>query len=211
MTTPSKKVAKKLAALYLSKLTPPQVVALAEHCVAQMTGNAHFPAPNPALSTVTAQATALSNAYNVSQTRARGTVGAMHVELKKLDVLLKLLAAYVESIANADPLNAEIIIQSAGMIVKKPAARAPKTFTAIPGKLKGQVILNTKAAKQSAYIYQITTDPNTGNSWTTVYSGTKVKFIVTGLTSATHQYFRVAYNTKGVQGNWSDPAQVLVP
>ncbi|MFI5151334.1 MAG: hypothetical protein ACHQRM_16505 [Bacteroidia bacterium] len=211
MSTPSKRVPKKLAAQYLAKLTPPQVVALANHYVTQMTGNPHFPAPSPGLSAITAQANALDTAYNTSLTRTRGTVGAMHIELKKTDVQLKLLAAYVESIANADPQNAEVIIQSAGMTVKKPAARAPKTFTAIPGKLKGQVILNTKAVKQTAYIYQMTTDPNTPSSWATIYTGTKVKFIMTGLPSATHMYFRVAYCTKGVQGNWSDPLQVVVP
>jgi len=208
-TTP--KVLKKLVALNLTKLTPPQVVALANHCVTQMTGNAHFPTPSPTLATVTAQATALDNAYNLSLTRAKGSVSAMHTQLKQLNVLLKLLAAYVESIANADPQNAETIIVSAGMEVKKPAVRTPKTFTALPGTLKGTVKLDTKAARETAYIYQMTTDQTNVLSWSTVYTGTKVKFLMTGLTSATHYFFRVAYCIKGVQGNWSNPLQVLAP
>ncbi len=204
------KVLKKLVALDLHKLTPPQVAALANHCVTQMTGNSYFPTPTPALASVTTQATALTNAYDLSLTRARGSVGAMHTELKSLSVLLKLLAAYVESIANADPANAETIIASAGMTVKKSQVRLPKTFTAVAGKLKGTVKLNTLAVRQTAYIYQMTTDPNTVTSWTTIYTGTSVKFTMEGLTSATHYYFRVAYSTKGIQGNWSNVLETLV-
>jgi hypothetical protein len=205
------KPAKKLVALNLSKLTPPQIVAQSNHFVTQMTGNGYFLTPSPTLAAVTAQATTVDSAYNLSLTRARGSVGAMHTQLKSLNVLLKLLAAYVESIANADPPNAEQIIKSAGMDVKKPAVHQPKVFTALPGTIKGTVKLDTKAAHETAYIYQMTTDTTNAASWATVYTGTKVKFTVTGLTSATHYYFRVALSTKGIQGNWSNPVQVVVP
>jgi hypothetical protein len=204
------KVPIKETALLLSKQSPPQVSANASHYVQCMTGNANFPAPSPSLASVTALITALDNAYDVSLTRVRGSVSKMRVALKKLCISLKALAAYVESTANADPDNASNIIASSGMPEKKAKVRAPKGFTAKAGKLMGSVVLNTKAVKGSAYIYQMTTDPTNPASWVTICTVTKVRFTKTGLTSGTRYYFRVAVSTKSVQSDWSFVLNVLV-
>jgi hypothetical protein len=176
-----------------------------------MTGNAHFPNPNPALSAVSAQANVLQAAYDLSQTRAKGSVGKMHLEVKKLDILLKVLAAYVESVANADPDNASIIINAAGMTEKKPTQHPPKVFSAKAGKAVGTALLNCKAQSRAVYVYQETTDPATAASWTTVYTGITAKFLKTGLISGTRYYFRYAVIIKGLQSDWSPVVNLVIP
>jgi hypothetical protein len=208
----STKPKKKLTALGMSKLTVPQLLNNANHYVACITANGYFLTPSPALASIAAQLGTLQTAYNLALTKAHGSAGAMRTEERKLVILLKGLASYVETIANGDTDHASEIIASSGMPEKKSVVHKPKTFTALPGKLKGSVNLNTKAVKGgSAYIYQMNTDPTNVANWVTVYTGTKVKFTKTGLTSATHAYFRVAVSTKGLQADWSNVLDVVVP
>jgi hypothetical protein len=160
----SQKAKKVLLALGISKISPAQVIANSEHYVLCMTGNAHFPSPSPTLAAVSAQTTVLQNAYTLSLQRTKGSVSAMHVQLDALKLLLKSLVSYVEGIANADPVNAVEIAQSSGIPEKKAAVHTPKTFSVKLGKVKGSVMLNTKAVKGGVYIYQMTTDPNNAAS-----------------------------------------------
>jgi hypothetical protein len=205
----TKKVAKKSVALSLSRTPPPQLITNALHYITCMTSNAHFPNPLPALTTVSAQIAALQPAYDLSLTRAKGSVGKMHLEVKKLDILLKALAAYVESIANVDPDNASNIISSSGMPEKKTSPRAPKIFTAKAGKAPGSAVLNCKAQSRAAYLYQVTTDPATV-SWETIYAGITAKFLKTGLISGTRYYFRYATVVKGLQNAWSPVVNLVI-
>ena len=134
----------------------------------------------------------------------------MHVQLDALKLLLKSLVSYVEGIANADPVNAVEIAQSSGIPEKKAAVHTPKTFSAKLGKVKGSVMLNTKAVKGGVYIYQMTTDPNNAASWVTLVSDKVVKFTKSGLTSGVRYYFRVAVVSRSVQGDWSHELDLVV-
>jgi hypothetical protein len=205
------KVIRLLVALGLSKLSPAQISANAKHYVQKMTGNTLFPAPSPTLAALNAQIAAFDAAYNTSLTKARGTVSAMRSEEKSLKILLKGLAVYVETVANADPDHAASIIEDgAGMPLKKPSVRKPKTFTVRNGTEKGTVLLDSKAVRGSVYLYEMTTDPNTPSSWLSLGILSKVKFTKIGLTSGTHYYFRVAVVTKGIQSNWSPVIDLIV-
>jgi hypothetical protein len=135
----------------------------------------------------------------------------MHVELSTLKVLLKGLAGYVEVIANADPANAENIINSSGMPVKKASARPPKIFTAVAMKTPGVVRLNSKATLRASYVYEMTSDATLLTGWSTIYIGGMVKFDKAGLTTGTRYYFRVAVSIKGILSAWSHDLSVLVP
>jgi hypothetical protein len=205
------KLVKKSVALGLSRLTVPQTIASSDHYVTCMTGNAHFPNPNPSLAVVSAQIAVLSAAYSTSLTKVKGSANKMHVELLALHVLLKGLAGYVETMANADPVNAENIINSSGMPVKKPSPKPPKIFTAVARKTPGVVRLNSKATLRASYVYEMTTDPTLASGWTNIYIGGDVKFDKTGLTSGTRYYFRVAVSIKGILSAWSPAVNVMVP
>ncbi|HEV7230789.1 MAG TPA: fibronectin type III domain-containing protein, partial [Bacteroidia bacterium] len=127
-----------------------------------------------------------------------------------LALSLKTLSGYVEGIANLDPVNAENIIISAGMAVKKPSVHGPKLFTVKPGKAAGSVNLDSKAEKGAVYVYEMTTDPNTPTSWANIYIGKTTKFLKTGLSSGQRYYFRVAVIIKGVQEPWSPVVNVVI-
>jgi len=201
---------KKTIALGTATCSIPQLLANVIHYVTSMTGNTYFPAPTPSLAQITAQADLLKEEYEVSLTRAKGAVSSMRAEEKQLVILLKLLAAYVEAVANADPERASEIIASAGMPERKPPERVSRQFRAFPGPLKGSVTIETIAVRYSAYIFQMTSDPRQATGWITIYTGTRVKYTHTGLTSAAYYYFRMAVSTKGEQGDWSNVLQVLV-
>jgi hypothetical protein len=204
------KVQKATVVLDLHHRSVLQTVSDAQHYVAKMTGNALFPSPTPSLADVSNKVTTLQAAYSVALTRVKGSSASMHLELDALRVLLKGLAAYVETVANTDPATAVKTVEAAGMNVRKHTARVSKGFVVVMGSLSGTVKLNTKAGRQSAYIYQMCTDPSNPANWVTIYTGTVVKFVKTGLTVGTRYYFRVAVCTKGVQADWSVTESILV-
>jgi hypothetical protein len=96
------------------------------------------------------------------------------------------------------------------MTVKRPSTRVSKGFLVRMGPLSGTLKLSTTAVIRGAYIYQMCTDPDNPVDWTTMYTGTRVKFLKTGLTVGTRYYFRVAVCAKGVQGDWSVTKNILV-
>jgi hypothetical protein len=209
MNTPER-TRKVKSALGLDDLSTPQMLANAQHYVQQLTGNAYFPSPMPPLAAITAQVSVLDAAYNLSLTRTRGMVTAMHLERKVLHTQLTLLAGYVESVSNSDPANAKKIFASSGIPEKREPALSPKIFTARNGKLKGTAIIDCKAERGATYIYQMTTDITKPGSWANIYIGGKVIFTMTGLVSGTRYFFRMAKSVKGIQGDWSDSIVLFI-
>jgi hypothetical protein len=194
---------RKTVALLLSKKSIPEIITSSRHYVSCMTGNTHFPNPSPTLATLSVNISTVEAAYQASLSGTRGTKGLMYLQLKTLEISLKLLAAYVEATANVDAVNAENIIQSSGMQVKKASVRQPKIFCAKPGKIEGDVILNSKAVKRGAYIYQMTKDPSHTIGWNDVYKGLHVKCNIQGLVLGQLYFFRVAVIDKNGMGAWS--------
>jgi hypothetical protein len=194
---------KRTVALLLSKKSVPQIITDANYYISCMSGNTHFPNPSPTLATLAINVANVQAAYQTSLTGARGTKGLMYAELKTLEISLKLLAAYVEANANIDAVNAENIILSAGMRLKKPSIRKPKVFSAKPGDIEGDVVLNSKAVKRGAYIYQMTTDPKMTSGWADIYQGLHVKCMFPGLIPGQVYFFRVAVIDKNGKGAWS--------
>jgi hypothetical protein len=201
---------RKMVSLGTRYLTIPQLIQNSRHYVESMSAHPYFPAPVPALNDIMAQTDKLEASFSVAQTSLRGAVDVMKEETKNLFVLVKALAAYVECIANASPPPGQDVIEKAGMEQKRFTPRKPKTFTALNGKIKGEVILDSKARRSSAYAYEMSTDPINELSWKMIYSGTKVKYIQTGLTSGVRYYFRTAMSTYGVMGDWSNYIEVIV-
>ncbi len=204
------KVIKKSTALKLSKQSALSLISNTRHYVTSITGNTHFPTPSPDLASITTQVNLVESDRIVTLTRLPGSVAKLKAEIKKLEIMLKALAAYVESIANADPDHASDIIASAGMPEKKAPVRKAKAFSVVNGKLKGSVDLSNKGTLRATYIYQMTTDPNTAASWAYIYTGSNVRFTKAGLTSGTKYFFRGALSIKGVQGDWTSVLEVIV-
>jgi hypothetical protein len=185
-----KKVVIRRIALYFNKMTVPQKFQFARAVVVAMTGNAHFPNPSPALSVISNDANNLETAHTAAQTHAKGTSAQMQAMVKVLQLSMQALAHYVENIANADPNNAEAIIKSSGMQMKKTPVHVPRILRVVAS-AKGQVTLTCPVTRGASYKWDIATgDPTIEANWKVYVVVKQSKTIQNGLISATVYHFR---------------------
>jgi len=89
---------------------------------------------------------------------------------------------------------------------------APLNVLATMSEIAGQVdVMWDPVENVVTYIVQVCSDPMTDANWHQVGLPTKSQFTVTGLTTGTKYWFRVAAKGTGAQGPWSDPAQKMAP
>ncbi len=207
MTTTTKVKAVKVA-LKMSKMTFLQLADFAKHVVGSMTGNANFTAPLPTMATMNANIASLEAAIAASKPSTPTKTADKHAKKKVLYDAMNQLGAYVAGVANLDPPNAITIITSAGMVEK--AAPKPKAsgFRLLLSKTPGEVTLYTASVKNAAYKWQYTTTPAVDASWITV-EGKLSKYLITGLTSGSRYYFRVAVITH-TTGPWSNQISSMI-
>ncbi len=176
---------------------------------AAMTNNANFPLPNSVLAAFIAALTKYDAAATVAKTRAKGTIPARNVARGDFVAGLHALRAQVQSVADANPENAEAIITSAAMSVKKVPVHKPRAFEARQRPVSGSVELLTKSAgPRSAYDWQYSVDG--GKTWTDVTSTLQAKTVINGLPVATNVMFRYRVLTKSGKSDWSNPTSLLV-
>jgi hypothetical protein len=196
-----------LVALNLSTHVP-DIVKQGHAIVAAMTGNASFPGPNPPLATVTAALNVLDTTETAALTKAKGTAEARNAALVTVKTLLRQEEAYVQQIADGSGDQAETIIASAGMAVRKVTPRQKQVFHAVQD-VSGTVVLFGEVAEgASAYNWQMSTD---GKTFTALPTTSKAKTAVTGLTAGTIYFFRhEPVLKKGVAAEWSQVISILV-
>lgn len=202
--------------LNIRGLSVPDRIAKAQQIVKFLTGNADFPTPQPTLAAVTAAIgdlqTAFANAQSAKQAAITAT-SAMHDKDAAFDLILRKLAAYVESIAGDD----ESKILSAGMSLRSastatPSSSAPSGLSASEGDHDGSIDLAyDRVAGAKSYVIEISPDPPTATSWTHATVSSKSSATLSGLTSGTRYWFRVAAVTSAGQTGWSDPATKIAP
>lgn len=201
---------RKLVVLGLAQLSVPQKIEFARFVVTSMTGNANFGTPSPTLASVTTNINALETAYVAARGGGHDETTAMHAKELLLELSLKALAGYVEPIANANPVNAEAIITSAGMRVKKgPAPKENGFRIALNGNV-GEVLLRTDFESRAAFRWQKSLTPYVESSWMDMHLGTQASYVATGLTSGTVYYFRVAKIDRHGQNDWSMVRYIMV-
>ncbi len=185
-----------------------KLIALAKAIIAAMTlAKTTFPSPTPPLATVSTDVDALDTAETAKASKTAGT--AQIRDAKKQVVLgdLHQLLAYVQQVADQNPTNAEAIIVSAGMSVRKKGAVAKPPLTVKAG-VSGTVKLVAKSAKNSrSHEWQVSTD---GKTWTSVPPTTKANAVVTGLASGVLTYFRHRNVTTAGVGDWTSPVSIAV-
>jgi hypothetical protein len=119
------------------------------------------------------------------------------------------LKAYVQEVADADLPNAEKIITSASMIVKKAPARSKADFTAKPGPVSGSVhLVARKVSYRGAYEWQWS--PDGGKTWQSAPVTLQARTTLTGLPVAVNCLFRFRAVTKGGEGEWGQSVALLV-
>ena len=192
----------------------PEKVQKMRQFVAAMTGNESFSTPSPVLAAVTSAADDLEAAYNEAQAvrlLAKEKTVAQDAREREADGIVTQLAAYVEGTSGGDAAT----IQSAGMDVRDEAAPvgelpAPGDLTATVGDMDGEIDLDwDNVRRASSYLVQQSPDPP--GSWQQAAVVTKSKHTVTGLTSGTKYWFRVAAIGSAGQSPWSQPACKVAP
>lgn len=188
--------------LGLWKLSIAEKIAKIRFIIMSLIGNAWFPSPNPTGTVITTNVNNLEAAYLKAQGGGADEVAAMRAAEAKLDLSVNLLAAYVESIANADPANAEAIILSAGMELRGKRGKTNHGYELTSGK-SGEIIITFPAVKGAMYEIQMCTDFTKDENWKRIYIGTKSKFVMAGLTPGVRYFFRVCAITKDGPQPWS--------
>lgn len=190
------------------RIPVPDLIALAKTIGTNMTSNPYFKSPVPPLATLSADNAKLETAEAAAATKTKGAVAARDAQKKIVIDDLHLLKAYVQSVANADEANAETIIKSAGMNVRKVTPRVKQDLTLKPGKVSGEVKLVAKAAAaRASYEWQSSTD---GKTWTALPSTLQATTTLANQTPGTTIYVRHRAITKTGPSDWSQPASTLV-
>jgi hypothetical protein len=193
------------AILRLDQLPVANKIETVKTVVICMTGNPNFPTPSPALTIITSANNALETAYLAAQHGGKDTTANMHAKEEALNIQVKLLMAYVTSIAEANPASAEAIILSAGMQIKGKGGRTLVSFAVDALKEAGKIRIMIKFVARATFHFQMSTAPGDESSWQTIYEGTQAKFIKAGLTSGTRYFFRAAVIDKNGRSSWTEP------
>lgn len=197
-----------LATLKMPKAVP-AIVAHAEAIVGAMTDNPHFPSPVPALWLIKKALEDLQSAEAAVLTRAKGTAAIRNEKRTMVGSLLQQLRGYVQVTADSDIENGAAIIESAGMTVKKPAARPPRVFSARPGPVSGEVkVICPTAGHRASYEWQYSTDD--GVNWLTMPSTLQASTKLEGLLPGTSVMFKYRSVTKNGASAWSAAITVSV-
>ena len=207
MTTP-KGINRAVVTLKLPRPVP-ALIKYGRAIVTAMTSNPNFTNPDPALASVTAALDELQTAETATQARTHGAAATRNDKRTTVVLLLQQVKGYIQKTADANMENGAAIIQSAGLSVKKPAARAPRTFEAKPGPVSGSVKLVAKAAApRASYEWQFSTDG--GKTWLSAPVTLQAKTIVQGLTPGATVTFRYRGVTKTGEGDWSQLVTAIV-
>jgi hypothetical protein len=139
MSTSEKSQRRPIVALNLPEYPVPVLLSKARFIVQQMTDNARFQTPSPSLAEVQAAIDDLAEATTTALTRVQGSVAERNAKREVLVTRLRHLASCVQAIADADPVHAVSIIESAGMDVKKVGRPPPRVYRAVRGRVSGEV------------------------------------------------------------------------
>ena len=166
-----------------------------------------YPSPNPSIATVLVHVAALVAA----QTALKNHTGSREArdDAKRLVVSdAGQLHGYVQMIVNADPSNAELLAQQAGMSLRKKVV-ASKPALAVHQTVSGMVHVVAKATKGARVNeWQYSTDG--GKTFIDVPPTTKASVTITGLQPGTTVTYRQRPVTKTGRGDWSQPISALV-
>jgi hypothetical protein len=187
----------------------PDLIKVAQAIVEAMTGNAALPNPTPALAVVSAAIAALDAAETATKTRAKGTIEVRNTARAALIAALHELKAYVQTVCDANLPQAETIITSAAMSVKKPPAHTKHDFVAKSGATSGSVHLVAKAVSRRAS-YEWQWSPDGGKTWTQAPSTLQSRTTILALPLAVTCQFRYRAVTKVGEGDWSQVITFLV-
>ena len=197
-----------IAVLLLSESVP--LLSKAGHSVVtQMTGSTYFTGATAQITHAGTLLVALDTAELATKTRAPGSVAARNAAKLAAKAALQILKGVVQQAADASPEQADAIITSAGMSVKKAPTRTVISFNVKQGPVTGSARAIAKAAAtRASYDWEWSADG--GKTWTPAPSSLQAKTTITGLPVGTTVMFRHRAVTKAGPGDWSQVVTLLV-
>ena len=142
---------------------------------------------------------------------------AFNIARHDLEGDLSELGGYVNSLAKGDPT---IVSQSAfpsydtaGRTPDTSPPAAPSNLVLRPGDLSGSFVARYRPDRDRSIneVQTCTADPNAQANWTHAGMFSGGKAVISGITPATTLWVRVrTVGLKGVMGEWSDPAKIIV-
>jgi hypothetical protein len=194
-----------------SNLPPhvPDQIKFGDGVQSGLNNNPHFPLPDSIIAAFIAALGNYSATVTAAQTRAKGTIAARNAAKVVFVGALHALLARVQQVADANPENAEAIITSTNLSVRKVAIRQKQTFEVKPGTVSGAVHVTAQSAgPRACYEWQYSLDA--GKTWVQAPNTMQAKTTIVGLPVATVVEFRYRVTTKLGMGDWSLPTSILV-
>jgi hypothetical protein len=168
-----------------------------------------FPSPSPALTVLAADIANLVTKEAAAKLRGSGAVADRDAAKKVVSDDLSNERAYVEQLVNADPTNAAIIAQDAGMQLRKVPTRNKPDLALSKGLVSGTVkavAKATKGAKANEWQYSL----DGGKTWIDLPPTTKASTTIQNLTPGVSVSIRKRVLTKAGQSDWGQPVSTLV-
>ena len=210
-------MAKAKVKLLLDRKSVPEKITFTRTVVTQSTGNENLPATTtPPLASLAAAADLVEADFLAAES-ARQVSQAATAKLNNSEIALDgLLTQYANFVENATERD-EAKILSTGLPVRAPSTpigdlSQVTDLTVSAGDDAGELDAQWDPVR-GAKTYRIETspDPITATSWTLADIVTRSKTTLSGLTSGTKYWVRVAAIGAAGQGPWSDPATKVAP
>jgi hypothetical protein len=173
----------------------------------RMEANPYFPSPPLPIATLEAHITELETAHALMLSQ-RKTKKARDAKLSAVVMDLLMLAMYVQTVAVKSSTDAEAIVASAGMSIKRFPGPGKVAFAVKQGKLSGTVELVVRHPGGNATFYwQRSAD---GTTWIDEEDAVIANTTIEGLTPGQYYWFRYRVRTSAGLGNWSQVLTLLV-
>ncbi len=187
----------------------PALLKFAQAFASALTSNPNFPDAGPIVAAIVAAVAALTAAETTAKTRVQGAVAARNVAKGNLLTALHAGKSYVQGRADTNVTQAQAIIESSSLTVRKAVLRQKLGFAAKPGAVSGTAHLTAKVTSpRAAYEWDWSADG--GKTWTTLPVTMQAKTTVPNLPVGTVASFRVRSVTRTGEGDWSQVITLLI-
>lgn len=196
-------------ALGLSRLSGAGKIELARNVALSMTNNPRFPNAGDMLAKLNQAITAADTALLAAADRGLKARSDLRIKLAEMEKRLQALANEVEEAANDDPENAEDIIISAGLRLRKGGVRMQSDFEVENTRTPGRVRLDARYSPRTIYKWQYLLQGN-GSSWIEAGTTLQSTHFIDNLSSGSKVSFRVAQVRNKEQGPWSPVIEMVI-
>lgn len=198
----------------------PQIIMCAQGMHDGMAADpATYAAPNPSLPSFLGLIHNLASAQQVVATRVRGAAAVRDMHRSFLITAMESELTYVQSLADASPLEAKALIQNVGLVIAASTASTKPLLTLRRGARPGSVdceanvgmLLSaetTKLRQHKFFNWEYTVDG--GDTFIRARSTTTGKITLVGLTPLTMVGVRVNLHLRSGPGEWSPVVTFLV-